>query len=158
MQVDNTTPVGFINNTIKQKRSKEIDIRFYWIRDCTRQGEFKIYWAPRSTNLGDYHTKHHSPSHHRLMRPQFLHDDPHVQLASIVIMHILQGCVNSRKMRAVRAEPDINSRKHITDVRCLLLIMSGSARARIFGELTHPHRRCMTTRLASWTCCLSWRN
>ena len=29
MQVDNTTAVGFANNTIKQKRSKEIDMRFY---------------------------------------------------------------------------------------------------------------------------------
>ena len=42
MQVDNTTSVGFSNNTIKQKRSKAIDMRFYWIRDRTLQGHFKI--------------------------------------------------------------------------------------------------------------------
>ena len=89
MQLDNTTSVGFANNTINQKRSKAIDMRFYWIRDRTRQGHFNIYWAPRSTNLGDYHTKHHSPSHHRLMRPKFLHDEPHVQLANLVFMHLL---------------------------------------------------------------------
>ena len=53
MQVDNTTSVGFANNTTKQKRSKAIDMHFYWIRDCTRQGQFKIYWSPGSTNLGD---------------------------------------------------------------------------------------------------------
>ena len=53
MQVDNTTSVGFSNNTITQKRSKVIDMRFYWIRDCNRQSQFKIYWAPGSTNLGD---------------------------------------------------------------------------------------------------------
>ena len=29
MQVDNTTEVGFANNTIKQKRSKAIGMRFY---------------------------------------------------------------------------------------------------------------------------------
>ena len=29
IQVDNTTAVGFANKTIKQKRSKVIDIRFY---------------------------------------------------------------------------------------------------------------------------------
>ena len=46
MQVNNTTAVGFANNTIKQKRSKAIDMRFYWIRDCTRQGQLKIYWYP----------------------------------------------------------------------------------------------------------------
>ena len=89
MQVDNTTAVGFANNTIKQKRSKTIYMRFYWIRDRTRQGQFKIYWAPGSTNLGEYHTKHHPPIHNRLMRPQFLHDDPHVQLSNLVVMHLL---------------------------------------------------------------------
>ena len=74
MKLDNTTSVGFTNNTIKQKRSKAIDMRFYWLNYCTCQGHFNIYWAPGSTNLGDYQTKHHSPSHHGLMRPQFLHN------------------------------------------------------------------------------------
>ena len=43
IQVDNTTSVGFANNTIKQKRSKAVGMRFYWIRDRTCQGHFKIY-------------------------------------------------------------------------------------------------------------------
>ena len=51
MQVDNTTAGVFANITITQKRSKVIDMRFYWIRDHTRQGQFKIYWDPGSTNL-----------------------------------------------------------------------------------------------------------
>ena len=29
MQVDNSTAAGFTNDTIKQKRSKSIDMRFY---------------------------------------------------------------------------------------------------------------------------------
>ena len=89
MQVDNTTAVGFANNTIKQKRSNAIDMRSYWIIDRTCQGQSNIYWAPVSTNLGDYNTKHHPLNHHHLMRPQFLHDEPHVQLANLVAMHIL---------------------------------------------------------------------
>ena len=119
VQVDYTTSVGFVSNTIKQKMSKAIDMRFYWIRDCTRQGQFKNYWGPGSTNLGDYHTKHHSPIHHILIRPQLLHEEPHVQLASLVVMHIMRGCVNYRKMRAVRAEPDINTRRHSTSINPL---------------------------------------
>jgi len=31
VQVDNTTAVGFINKEIKQKRTKSIDMRFYWL-------------------------------------------------------------------------------------------------------------------------------
>ena len=43
IQVDKSTADGFANNTIKQKRSKAIDMRFYWIRDRTSQGQFLIY-------------------------------------------------------------------------------------------------------------------
>ena len=87
MQVDNSTAEGFANDTIKQKRSKAIDMRFYWIKDRTRQGQFLVYWRPGITNLADYHTKHHSPAHHRLVRPSFLH--PTEQLAHLVIALLL---------------------------------------------------------------------
>jgi hypothetical protein len=93
MQVDNSTAEGFANDTIKQKRSKAIDMRFYWIKDRTRQGQFLVYWRPGSTNVGDYHTKHHSASHHRQMRKVFLHTS--TQLAQNVITLLLRGCVKS---------------------------------------------------------------
>ena len=32
-EVDNETAIGFLKRTIKKKRSKAIDIRFYWVRD-----------------------------------------------------------------------------------------------------------------------------
>ena len=93
IRVDNPTAEGFANNTIKQKRSKAIDMRFYWIQDRTRQKKFLIYWKPGSTKLGDYHTEHHPDSHHRLMSSTYPH--PTTQLANLVISHILQGCVKS---------------------------------------------------------------
>ena len=72
IQVYNTTAVGFVNRTIKQKRSKAIDMRFYWLQDRCEQGQFHIYWAPGVENLADYHTKHHPPSHHKKMRNTIL--------------------------------------------------------------------------------------
>ena len=72
IQVDNTTAVGFANKTMKQKRSKEIDMRFYWVQDRVQQKQFQIYWRPGKENLGDYYTKHHSPAHHRAMRTPYL--------------------------------------------------------------------------------------
>ena len=63
IQVDNSTADGFANDTIKQKRSKAIDMHFYWIRNRTIQGHFLIYWKTVITNLGNYHTKHHFLSH-----------------------------------------------------------------------------------------------
>ena len=73
MQTDNSTANGIINRTVKQQKSKAMDMRFYWIRDRTEQKQFKIFWAPGSLNLGDYFTKHHAPAHHRNVRPLYLH-------------------------------------------------------------------------------------
>lgn len=53
---------------MKQKRSKAIDVQFYWLlRDRARQGQFQIYWDAGKDNLADYFTKHHPPSHHEKM-------------------------------------------------------------------------------------------
>jgi hypothetical protein len=74
MQVDNSTANGILNGTVKQQRSCAMDMRFYWMKDRTQQGQFNVFWAPGRDNLADYFTKHHSPAHHRLMRPQYLHE------------------------------------------------------------------------------------
>jgi hypothetical protein len=65
MVTDNTTDKGHSNGTFKQKRTKAMDMRFYWIKDRVKQGQFKIYWGPGFQNLADYFTKHHSPAHHK---------------------------------------------------------------------------------------------
>ena len=70
---DNSTAKGIANDTVKQRRSKAIDMRFYWIRDRVRQGQFVIYWKRGETNRADYFSKHHAPAHHEEMRPQYLH-------------------------------------------------------------------------------------
>ena len=43
IQVDNTIAIGFANKTIKQKRSKSVDTRFYWLQDRCEQGQFHIF-------------------------------------------------------------------------------------------------------------------
>jgi hypothetical protein len=45
METDNTTATGYNNGTIKQKRTKAMDMRFYWIKDRVKQGQFNVYWA-----------------------------------------------------------------------------------------------------------------
>ena len=60
IQTDNSTAMDIVNNTFKQKRSKAIDMQFYWIQDRVKQGQFEVYWRPGEENKGDYPTKHHS--------------------------------------------------------------------------------------------------
>jgi hypothetical protein len=62
IQTNNSMAAGFADNTIKQKRSKAMDMHFYWIMDRVKQGQFLIYWRKGSKNLGDYFTKYHLPS------------------------------------------------------------------------------------------------
>jgi hypothetical protein len=75
MQTDNTTAHGILRGTCKQQRSKAIDMRFYWVRDCAQQGKFDIGWGPSAQNLGDYFTKHHPPAHHKEIRGMYLHSE-----------------------------------------------------------------------------------
>jgi hypothetical protein len=71
---DNQTACGIANDTVKQRRSKAIDMRFYWIRDRIKQGHFRVHWRPGDENWADYFTKHHPAKHHIEMRPIFYHE------------------------------------------------------------------------------------
>ena len=100
IQVDNSTVDSLANDTIKQKQLKTINMHFYWIRGRTSQGRFLIYWQPGITNLGDYHTKHHSSAHHQLMQKTYRHTSE--ELSQCAIAHFLRGCVNSCVPKIVR--------------------------------------------------------
>ena len=57
VQVDNSTALGIAIGTINQRKSKAMEMRFYWIRDRSNQDKFNIYWKLGSTNRGDHFTK-----------------------------------------------------------------------------------------------------
>jgi hypothetical protein len=72
VQTDNACAEGIINNTVKQRRSKAMDMRFYWVRDRVRLGHFIVHWKKGDDNRADYFTKHFPPSHHREIRTTYL--------------------------------------------------------------------------------------
>ena len=79
MQLDKYTAVVFFNKTTKQKLSKAIDMRFYWIQDREAQEQFKIYWRPLKgylqnliRKLGDFHTKHFTKANQIICRLIYL--------------------------------------------------------------------------------------
>jgi hypothetical protein len=85
LRTDSSTVFGIVNKTIKQKRSKEMDMRYHWLTDRVRQTQFDVYWRPGRENLGDYHTKHHSAQHQKDMHHLILHEANSLQ--------VLRGCV-----------------------------------------------------------------
>ena len=74
IRTNNRTACGIVNGTMKQKRSKAIDMRYFWLKDCCENHkQLKFHWSPGVLNLADYHTKHHLASHHKRVRPIFLY-------------------------------------------------------------------------------------
>ena len=85
LRTHNSTAYGILNETIKQKRSKSMDMKYYRLQERVLQKQFDVYWRPGKDNLGDYHTKHHSEQHHKYIHPIILHQDN--------ILNVLRGCV-----------------------------------------------------------------
>jgi hypothetical protein len=85
LRTDNSTAFGILNEKIKQRRSKAMDMRYHWLTDRVRQKQFDIYWRSGRENLGDYHTKHHSAQHHKDTRGLISHQANSIQ--------VLRGCV-----------------------------------------------------------------
>lgn len=90
---DNSTASGIVNDTIRQCRSRAVDMRFYWVRNRVAQRHFIANWAPAKMNLGDYFTKHHTARHHRDVRPFYVKCENSPNHIPNVESKNLQGCV-----------------------------------------------------------------
>ena len=85
IQVDNSTAIVIATKKFFQKKSKDMDMRFYRINDRIEQRQFRVFWIPGTENLGDYHSKHHPPEHHIAVWSKYL---------NVSKLSCLQGCVN----------------------------------------------------------------
>ena len=89
IQTDNTTAVGIATDTIKQKYTKALDMRYYWLKDQIHLKRYDAYFKPGSQNKADYFTKNHSPTYHKQSRFTYLHQ------ANVA----MQGCVENIFLR-----------------------------------------------------------
>ena len=55
--VDNTVAEGLASDTINAKRSKSMDVRFFWLRDRVKKGQFLIKHIMGRWNISDFFTK-----------------------------------------------------------------------------------------------------
>ncbi len=69
LMCDDTCAMGIATDSIKQKRSKSIDMRFHWVRDRVRQGQFLISHIRTDLNVADYFTKNLDPIRHNALNP-----------------------------------------------------------------------------------------
>ena len=69
---DNECCKGILNNTVKQRRSKAMDMRFYWVKCRIAQGQFTSLWQYGRENLANYFTKLHAQVHHKNTQPLYI--------------------------------------------------------------------------------------
>jgi hypothetical protein len=76
IETDNNTAAGTANDSIKQKRSKAMGMRFCWTCDRVQQGQFHIAWRKGTLNKANCFSKHHPAARHRDLRFAHLHEPP----------------------------------------------------------------------------------
>jgi hypothetical protein len=54
---DNAFVFSVVNGTCKAKRSKSMDMRFYWLKDRVKRKQFKVLWCKGHRNISDHLTK-----------------------------------------------------------------------------------------------------
>jgi hypothetical protein len=73
---DDSAAAGIANCSIKQNRSKAVDMRFCWTHDWAQQGQFHITWHKGSFNKADNFSKHHPTACHRDLQSAHLRELP----------------------------------------------------------------------------------
>ena len=125
LKTDNSTADGILNGTVKQKRSKALAMKFYWLKDRAAQGEFRIYWAPGAENLGHYYTKVHAPSHHKKVNPIYLYNkdtSPSTMKGCIEILTALSQSARPMpkdRCKQAASQPNSKAASHIINSNLL---------------------------------------
>ena len=53
VRIDNSTADGIMNITVKQKKSKIMDMKLWWLVYRFQQNQFRTFWVPVNVNLED---------------------------------------------------------------------------------------------------------
>ena len=68
MVTDNAFVKSVTNGTCKVKKSKAMDMRYNWLVDRVKQGQFNVMWCEGHKNIADYFTKDLPSCRYRQMR------------------------------------------------------------------------------------------
>ena len=57
LTTDNQCAEGIANKTMKLKRSRSMDMRYHWLQDRVKQGDYSVTWRRNTKSLADFFTK-----------------------------------------------------------------------------------------------------
>ena len=78
-QTDNTAAHFVLTNNVQPKRTKAMDMNFYWLQCGHMQGQLQYYCRLGSQNWADYWTNHFPAFHHINIGPEFLTPARHLK-------------------------------------------------------------------------------
>eukprot|EP00957_Ditylum_brightwellii_P138474 10555006-Ditylum_brightwellii.AAC.2 len=89
---DNSTAEGIMNANVQQKRSKAINMRFYWMQNRIWQGQFYMYWESGTNILANYLSKHHLPAYHRKIQSKYIH-----KAHTVFLQECVKSCITRQE-------------------------------------------------------------
>ena len=83
-----------------------MEMRFFWVADQVKMGNFDVQWHPGQENLADYFTKHFVGMHHREVRLWYLHEKNSPRyLPRAAAPSTLRGCVGTLANGYIKSVP-----------------------------------------------------
>ena len=76
LTTDNKCAEGIANDSIKLKRSRAMDMRYHWLRDRVKNGDFTVKWRKNTHSLADFFTKVLPTKQFQEMRKLFIVPGP----------------------------------------------------------------------------------
>ena len=115
--MDSSTWYRFVIDNIYQRCSRAIDMRFYWVRDRFRQGQFMVYWMAGEHNMEDYFTNRNPNSHHQSYHSTYLIPTLDASKYACYILPInLWGCVESLPVQGNIQRTEKFSHLHVKEM------------------------------------------
>ncbi|GJU16572.1 retrovirus-related pol polyprotein from transposon TNT 1-94 [Tanacetum coccineum] len=85
---DNTSAIAISNNTVLHSRTKNIDIRYHFIRDHILKGNIKLHFVPTDLQLADIFTK-------PLAEPSFIRLVAELGILNIEKQFLSKSCISA---------------------------------------------------------------
>jgi hypothetical protein len=146
---DNTTACGIATRSTKQKRSRAMDMRYHWVRDKVDNKDLAVVWREGKSNLADYFTKTHPPSHYVICRPIYagqsspelwLHITSSSKSPKQNVAH-LQGCIDNDEQDSFSPNETTRNLGTIPDSRINPRIVPGSQTFRNLDKSKSPRQK-----------------
>ena len=96
IKAGNSAANGIIGKSMKARYLRAGSNRLKWVREKVDEGIFEAHWESAKTNLAGYPTKHHSPTHHRTLRPICTCQSNQSPSAMQGCVNILEGLTKTR--------------------------------------------------------------